>query len=369
MSEEEQVTDTEAEAVEEQTSEVIEQKDFSEMTEDEKLALPDDELMKHLSEEETTETPTEKEGEFEGVDTEDKSEEGKKDEEGSEYDEISGMTEEEFNALPKNKKGLFFEMRKDRNKRQDLERELDKERAVKEGQKEMLENFHKMQGKEPAQKFESDYQRVMADIEAKAQAYEEETGEDYRLTLKDQRAIDAARDVDTSKQQQERESEAKNEQQKQSRQVLQSRITQGEEELKSQGVEDYDFVYKNFVLPQINPDVAKNPQLAMANAQILINLAISGENPAKYAYETLASMSPEGAKYFREKQQQEKNRALKSEAGKTTTKTSSHVQTKSAGGGKTLVTMSKVNGNFDYWVGKLNEDQFKEVAEGREVYI
>ena len=367
--------ETEVIEVEEEVSEAAENeeaaeaKSFDEMSDDERLELSDDDLVAALDkEEESAESgsSTEKKDE-EKEDAESTDEEGK----ASEYDKIANMSEEQFQELPKEKKGVFFEMRSERNKRQDMERELDKERAIHEGQMKVIENLKGLRGTEgdQSQKFANEYEKAMADIEAKAIAYEEESGEEYRLTLKDQRLLNSAQKTDADTARQENEATQAKEQQVRTVQVFQERIEAGIKSMKEAGHDDFDHVYKTLIEPMVNPDIAKDSDLARANAQVLINLAMKGKNPAEYAYNHLARISPEGQKYFQEKSQKKINKQDLVNGGKTTTKTSAHTEGARSTNGKTKIDMSTLNNNFEYWAGKLTDEQFTKVVSGGEVHL
>lgn len=340
------------------------QKKFSEMTEDEKLALPEDELLKHLyGSEEVGEEKEEEQviGKKEDVEKE-KEEEKTPDEE---FDRLEKLSKADFDKEPKEKKGLFYEMKKERARRQSLEHEIEKEREIRKAQLEVME---KMRGKTEANDTRTETQKVKAVIAEKAKKYEEEYGEEYRLSFKDVEALDEAREIDSKRNYAQQQAERSKQEQQNIISTVQKKVDIDIAAMEKQGVDDFDFVYKNFIEPMINPEIAHDKEEAQQLASIILRKSLKGENAMEYAYKYIAKMSPEGEKYFREKEQKNTNKKLAEEAEKKTTKTSSHIQTK-ATDGKTKVTLKMLNDDFEKWDKKLTEDQFKKVANGEDVYI
>jgi len=107
-----------------------EQKPFAEMSDDEKLALSDDKLAEELEKEETaseekTDTSTEKKDE-------------QTDEEKTEKTQEKEEKEDETEGFNENEKGLYHEMKKERETRQEIQKEVDKLKAQSEIQLKLL---------------------------------------------------------------------------------------------------------------------------------------------------------------------------------------------------------------------------------------
>ena len=339
--------------------EVVEEpKRFEDMTDEEKLMLPAEELAKNLESSET-ETPAEKEsGEKEEEEKSDATEEEKDEETEEEKDEFEKSVE--FAKYSPKEKGLYYDLKKERKQRQeyeqsnrDYELEIAKEKARNEVQQKYLTSK-----KESKSEYVNEYDRVIADIEKKAVDWEKETGEEYRLTLRDQRAIDNARKTDSLVGEQ-----------RLAVNNLQSRISADEDayksKLKAEGVEDYDLVYEKFIAPKINPDI--NPD--KAEAVFLSSMLIKSKKPASYAYEHIAKLSAEGREYFKSREtKKHTEKILKTD--KKIPKTSAHLtSTKASLAREKVPGIEEVNNNFDYWHKKLTEEQMIAVCNGENVYI
>lgn len=356
---EEQVVDQEQQTTEEAQAQA---KPFDQMTEEEKLELSDEELIKHMSgekvETEVVEEETEEEGTEQGEEKEFSADE--------EFDRLSKLSEAEFAKEPREKKGLFYEMKRERAKRQELQQEIEKEREIRKAQLEIME---KMRGKpEQQESNKTETEKVREIIQKKAQEYEEQYGEEYRLSYKDVEALEEAKTIDAKKAEAQMTAKQQAEQQQYIINTAQQKIDAEIKVLKDQGYEDFDHVYKNFIEPIINPEIARDKEEAIHHAVLIMRKVMKGENAMKYAYEHLARLTPEGAKYFDEKRQKATNKKLASEVDKKTTKTSSHVHAK-ATDGKTKVTTKMLNDDFDKWESKLSEEQFRKVFNGEDVYI
>lgn len=347
-----------------------EPKAFSEMTEEEKAALPPEELVRLLEEEEGKEE--------EKPESEEKSEEEKPKEEEPEAGKTieeklkSGeeLTFEELEKATSEQRGRYYSFKEVREKNRRLEQELDKERAVKEAQLKIIENMRKAEEPKP-QVFQTEYEKVAAQIDAVAQKHEQEFGEPYKLTWQDQRALDQARAVDQQTFQQKQAEEAKVREQQASMQTFQSRLDDGIVKVKQEGMEDWDSFYANIGEKLINPEKSANPKLAMANARHLIEctLADPNFNAAKYIRDVLALSTPEGQQYFRDKEQKKINQSLLEKGKLKTTQTSASAEAIRSTAGKQKVTINELSEKTEYWKTKLSEEQFMKVAMGGEVFV
>jgi len=227
--------------------------------------------------------------------------------------------------------------------------------------KNMQSGDRKTQDDKPT--YKSENEAVMAEIEAKAAAYKEEYGEDYRLTFEDTKMIDQARSNDYQRHQQE---SAKNNAISQLDHVTRTAETTYKAKLGDDN--DYEHVYKTFIEPAINPNIAVDKQAAMRHAQTLINIAASGGDPAAYAYEHLARTTPEGRAYFANKTAKVKNESDAERSSKKIIKSTSHLDSTKATTGKTRYSAEDI-ANDSKLCARLTDAQCMQAAETGEVYV
>lgn len=345
---------------EEIVEEVIEEtpKSIEDLTDDDIAKMSDEDMVK-LGEpsKEAEEVP-------ETVPEEKNDEEDKKEE-----DEFTKS--EEYQKYNKNERGLYHQMKEERHARQEYERkvrelELDRERLK--AASEVHQKYLDRAPKDVAPESLSEHDKVLSEISTRAAEYEKEYGEKYRMGIDEYSALEAAKRVDNEK-------HSIQWQAKEEERVRQSRIreiqditTKAETELtSSEEYKDYPYVYKTYVEPMINPNLNPNPKQAQKLAAGIINAIEIGENPAKYAYEFIATLSEGGRKYFRDKMLKKQSKDL-IENDKKIPKTSAHYTGAKPSTGKTLVTSAMVEKD-ESWYGKLTDDQLMKVGAGENVYI
>lgn len=337
------------------------QKPFSEMTDEERLELPEEELLRLLEEEDADEKPEEKKPDEEDEPA-DKSIEEK-------LTQGEELTHEELEKATPDQRGRYYSFEKIREKNRRLEAELERERAVKEGQLKVIEQLNR---KAPEQgQPQSEVEKFWASINQKASQYQEDTGDDYRLTLAELQALELAKQADYQTLVQQERQEAAQQETARKVQEGQRNINASIEAIKKNGVSDFDHVWERIVQPLVNPNlVATEAEKAVAirNAKRLWEMAQNGEDVADYVYNYLARTSQAGKEYFSKREQREINQRQIESLGKQTTTTGSQSSGKTTAGRKT-VTMQDVDENFEYWHSKLTEEQFLKVCSGEEVLV
>ena len=336
-------------------------KTLDEMTDEEIAKLSGEELVK-LSEEspKETDTPAEETGEEENP------EEPKPEEKSKEKDEDPFLKSEEYQKYSEKERGLYHSMKDERKKRQDYEqkmreKELEAERfkATSEVQ---LKYIDKLRSGEKDTQPKSNYERAVMEIEAKAIAYEKETGEEYRPSFSETRKLEQARQADWNEYQRQIAEENAQKQQKGRVTSTLEKIKDGAKRLTESGVNDFDYVEKNIVQPFLRELQASNPDYALSLADALTY----SPDPAYELYYHISHLSEEGRKYFQGKEIKVKE-LIKDK--KQIPKTSAHVTGTKTSDGKTKITPAMLDENFDYWHSKLPESKFLEVVEGKDVVI
>ena len=359
MNTNEEVVEEEEEVVEETTEETP--KSFEDLSDDDIANMSDEDMIKldpsNKDAEEDTGEPEEE------TDTAPAEEEVKKDD-----DEF--VKSEEYQRYNKNEKGLYHKMKEERKARQEYERKLHEtelERERLKAQNEVQQKFFERKSEVPTAPV-SELVRVKQDITAKAQAYEQEYGEPYRLSINEYEALEQAKQSDLNRSLQEWQAKEAENKRVYEIQSIQERATQAEKELMAtEEYSDYGYVFKTFVEPLINPNINPNRAEAEELAATLITAIKHGKNAAKYAYEHIATLTDEGRKYFRDKSLKSESKKLIN-GDKKITKTSAHYTGAKPSSGKSRVTAEMVTKD-ESWYSKLTDDQIMRIGAGEDVYV